>query len=745
MAGVLAACGIFAPLPEPRSLEQRLAMFPRERLPLEGEVTVYWDEHQIPFIEAAHDRDAAFVLGLVHAHLRLGQLEILRRIALGRIAEMGGPLATDIDHGLRILDYGRAADEIAARLPPETRLWLESFAAGLNHYQRTADELPYEYTALGLEREPWRVRDLLAFGRLAGTDVNWLVWYNLIRLRGRDDWPRIWARLVANGGDSTPSFADDRQAALLRDLLAGFSRSGSNSLAVAASRSRSGGALMVNDPHVGINVPSLWLLAGVKSPSYHAVGLMIPGLPFFAIGRNPRIAWGGTNMRAAASELYDVSALPASDIHERRARIAVRWWFDREITLRDTPWGPILSDAPLLADAELPPVALRWTGHLPSDETSAMLAVARAETFEAFRDAFESFAVPGQNMLYADDRGNIGQVMAVRLPKREAGTPPDLVRDPAVAERAWRTFATVRDLPFSLNPPQGFLASGNNRPAETEIPVGYFFSPNDRVERMAALLRATDSIGLDDIMRLQRDVYMASAVALRDLALAKLAESGLDRAATGGQAEAIALMREWDGFYRAESRGALAFELFRSSFSRAFYQSLFGAEDWSAFAGVARIQSLLLEDIRDAQPDELEAALRRGLDTAAQGLDDFATWGEMHRLVLSHPLGLLPLIGGRFRFADYPIGGSSDTLMKTAHGMTDARHGARYGSTARHISDLSDPDENLFVLLGGQDGWINSSTFLDQVPLWLEGRYIRLPLRLESVRAAFPHRMTLSP
>jgi penicillin amidase len=117
----------------------------------------------------------------------------------------------------------------------------------------------------------------------------------------------------------------------------------------------------------------------------------------------------------------------------------------------------------------------------------------------------------------------------------------------------------------------------------------------------------------------------------------------------------------------------------------------------------------------------------------------------MHRLMLRHPLAFLPLIGGRYRFADYPIGGSTDSLMKTAHGATDERHRASYGANARHISDLGDLDSNYFVILGGQDGWLNSATFLDQVPLWLEGRYITMPLRLETVQATFPRRTELKP
>jgi penicillin amidase len=109
----------------------------------------------------------------------------------------------------------------------------------------------------------------------------------------------------------------------------------------------------------------------------------------------------------------------------------------------------------------------------------------------------------------------------------------------------------------------------------------------------------------------------------------------------------------------------------------------------------------------------------------------------MHRLALRHPLALLPVVGRRFEFADYPIGGSSESLMKTAHPMTDQRHRAGYGATARHVSDLSDMDHNWFVLLGGQDGWLNSSSFLDQVPLWLDGDYVEMPLRVATVRTRF--------
>ncbi len=320
----LFGCSLLTPLPRESSLAERLAVIPASGAPVEAEVRIYWDDHQIPFIEAKSDTDLAVALGIVHAHLRLGQMALMRRIARGRIAESAGPIATDIDHALRILNFGRAAEKMEASLPAETRAWLEGYARGVNHYLKNIKKLPQEYAVLGLAREPWTVRDLLTVGRLAGTDVNWLVWFRLLRLRHRPDWPALWARLAKNGGSSVVSFRGGRQLTRLAGLLAGFSRSGSNSLVLAPGKSASGAALMANDPHLGIMLPNLWLIAGYKSPSYHAVGLMIPGVPFMAVGRNPHIAWGGTNMRAANSDLYDVSKLAPAEFTERTERIRVR-------------------------------------------------------------------------------------------------------------------------------------------------------------------------------------------------------------------------------------------------------------------------------------------------------------------------------------------------------------------------------------------------------------------------------------
>jgi len=727
-------------LPAPTTLADRLAAFPNEDLPLRKPVTIYWDEHQIPFIEAQTDDDLAFALGLVQAHLRLWQIDMLRRVPRGRLAEIAGPLAVKLDVMLRLIDITRAVPAMEAALPDETRRWLDHFIAGINFYQDRLGELPHEYPVLGMELEPWTVADVLAVSRMISVDVTWLTWFQLLPLRARPDWPDLWRLLLRFGSGEAAARAPRDVRSLTAALLRGLSRSGSNTVAVDAAHSATGHALIANDPHLGISLPNLWMIVGVKSPGYHAVGLMPPGLPFFGIGRNPDVAWGGTNMRAASSDLVDLSHVEPADITERQETIRVRWWPDKRVTLRESPFGPVFSDAPLLDLPDAAPFALRWLGHEPSDEVTAFLEINRARNWDDFLAAFDTYAVSGMNLLYADRLGNIGQVMAVKVPARSAEPPADLVLDFTEQRERWRAFRTARDLPIRFNPPAGFLASSNNRPDDLDFRAGYFYAPDDRVTRLRQRLATLPAVGLTDLQDLQRDVYMRSAAELRDALLAKAPEE-LEPA----ERHILQLLRDWDGFYRAESTGAPAFELFLYYFSDAYLSERYD----EAFADFARdfshFKPWLAAEIGQRTAADLAEPFRRALEQTAAKLPEYGSWGAMHRLMPSHYLANLPLLGARYRCGDYPAEGSVDTLQKTAHELTDRRHATFYGAQARHLSDLGDPDANYFVLLGGQDGRLESDTFADQVALWRRGEYIRVPLQIETVRRSFARRLVLLP
>lgn len=735
-----AACAYTRPVPRPTSLPERLAMLPTHGIPLDHSVAIHWSDHQVPFIEAASDADLATALGLVHAHLRIGQMEMVRRLSQGRLSEMIGPIALDLDHLLRILDFGRAVPEMLVDLPEETRRWLEAFVGGINHYLRHAEELPHEFAVLNLKHEPWSASDVLRIGRLAAADVNWIVWLQLLPLCRRKDWPRIWRRLMETGAAGTPYPTSRPHAeSCFVDALGLVSRWASNSVAISASRSASGGALIASDPHLGIHLPSPWLIAGYKSPAHHAVGLMVPGLPFIALGRNPWIAWGGTNLHAASSDFYDVSDLPEDAISERRNVIKVRWWPDQDVVLRDTPLGPVISDARLLGLDHSNPIALHWMGHRPSDEITAMLKLNQARNWDEFRAAANGISVSGQTMTYADAHGRVGRAMAVRLPARQTAQLQGLLLDHRSVGH-WKEFVTGSDLPAERDPPDGFVVSANERPGKTAVPVGFFFSPPDRARRLRELIGDQSQTNFEDLGTVLTDVHVATSIDLCRQFLRLLQADGLE---TGGRATAhvAAWLSEWDGRYEAVSRGALAFELvFRN-----FIQSFYGKDALSAYWATWQPRTLLLEDLRRSEPAAVASLLRRAMRRSARAFERFGNWGGMHRLRLVHPLGHVPIFGRRYVFSDTPAAGGSESIHKTSHRFGTKRHGAVYGSTARHVSDLSDPDRNGFVLLGGQDGWLGSANYADQLPLWRRGEYLQVPLRPAKARARFPHRIELLP
>lgn len=735
-----ASCAVFTPLPEPKTIDQRLAMFPTAGLPLQGPVTVHWNEQQVPFIEASTDRDAAFALGLAHAHLRLGQMEIARRLSQGRLSEIAGPIpqVTDIEKALRTVNLGKTSKAVYAAMPADTKAWLDAFVEGVNHYQATAKELPHEYALLGLDRDPWRAEEILTIGRLASIDVSWLVWFRLMQYRDRPEWPQLWREVLEEGINSAPSFTTNSNHALneFSRLLSTSSRTGSNSMAVGAAKTGTGAAMIANDPHLGISLPNLWVLAGVKSPSYHMVGFMVPGIPFVAVGRNENIAWGGTNMRSAGSDLIDVRSLPADKITARTESVSTRWWFDSEITVRDTPYGPLLSDVEIFPKREGEMFALRWIGHNPSDEFTAMLGVNRARDWQGFRAALEGFSISPQNFVYADAQGNIGQVTATHLPKRSKELPADLIR-PIGDAAAWNEILTSRDLPAVYNPSTGFVASANNRGAEASVPIGYFFSADDRVTRMQDLLGSAKQVSAADLKRIQMDTFSSSSAMMRDAFAKRLKADALTLSAD--QARLARAIEEWNGRYDRDSAGAVAFEAAMAS----FLPATFPADEILALDAAGSPYAQLAPRIATLKADAFKAATVAALDVAVKAATDYPTWGDMHRLSVQAQFAAIPVIGSRYQFDNVPAAGSSETILKTDHESSAERHNTRYGAQARHVSDLSNPDANWFVMLGGNDGWYNSSTFRDQVDSFMTGQSYQVPLKIETVRATFARKSVL--
>lgn len=420
--------------------------------------------------------------------------------------------------------------------------------------------------------------------------------------------------------------------------------------------------------------------------------------------------------------------------------IRSRFGRDTRRPLRTSPFGPVISDAKIVKMANPAPIALRWVGYEGTDEFTVLLDAARARTPDEFRNAFAGYGVSGQNMLFADVNGNIGSLMAVTQPIRPGFPKDDPVLDAADPATHWTKFATTFDLPYVLNPERGVIASANDQPRGTDVPIGFTFGTDDRVYRLYDVLESKPKLTVADLEKLQTDTMAVDAKRLLDRLLAEI-----DRLPDLGEERFVRRLKTWDGDYATESAGAVAFETFLYHLVLGIYGARKATDLPELYSQWSYLTTFLVPDLRErdepARRTLLATALARGAKDAAR----FPTWGDMHRLQVGTSLTRIPVLGRVFVIKDLPVGGSRQTPMKMSHGMVNSRHTASFGSMARHISDLSDPDANWFTLLGGQDGWIGSVNFLDQLDLWQERRYIRMPLRPETIRREFPITMTLKP
>jgi penicillin amidase len=722
--------------PPKKNLIQRLKSFPTSDLPLKDGASIYWDSHLIPFIEAKTDEDCAFLLGMVHAHLRLGQMTLIRRVVEGRLAESAGPFATSIDHSLRIVNLAAAVDSIETILPGDTKSWLQNYANGINFYQEKMIEKPIEFKLLSIKPDPWQVRDVLIVGRLASADVNWFNWFQWLKLRDKPYWQELWKRFLELGFHSTPSFKIDM------NFISSGIKSGSNAFVISADRSADSNAVLATDPHLGLQLPNTWLITGYKCPSFHVVGFMFPGVPMVLVGRNESIAWGGTNMRSASSDLYELNSEQLENLKTRTEKIKVRWWKDKEVEIRMSDIGPVLSDIPFFKNNKRI-FAMKWVGHQATDEYSSFYRLNKATDWNEFRNAFKSYGVSGQNFLYADNEGHIGMVPAVKIPNRQQLKPDDFLLNPDNPQLQWNNLIGTLELPYVFDPAEGFIVSANNRPFVHNPPMGYFFSANDRVDRLTELFRQNEKVDLDFIKQTQRDAYVISAVRLRDVIIDKIEGFNLIDLKDRQTEEFLNLLRQWDGNYHVESKGAVAFQMLIFHLIQDYYTKIYDEDFARSLLSSEHAITFLGQDLRKEGNENIKSILQQAIKKAIKDSRKYKNWGEMHRLNVRHILGRIPIIGGRYRFGNYPAAGSYNSAMKTAHEISNKKHDTFYGANSRFIAMMRDMDENYFVLLGGQDGWLGSESFVDQVPLWLEGEYIQIPLRIDNVQKFFPNQMQL--
>ncbi len=539
------------------------------------------DTDGVPTITAQDDEDAAFGLGFVHAQDRLFQMELMRRYAAGRLAEIFGAGALPVDKQMRVLGLYRAAQAEIPFLSAAVNHALAAYAAGVNAFLATRHgALPPEFQLLRFSPEPWREADSLSWGKLMALQIEGnyrgeLLRADMARTMPPADLAFLYPEYPKDAPTTLAAMLPIYRRLGLGRLYAALApavgpRYASNNWVVDGKHSKSGKPLLANDPHLLFGAPGPWYLARLKTPGADIAGATAAGVPLVVIGHNSHIAWGFTTTTADVEDLFVEKVDPADPTRyltpegsaafaTRDEKILVRGAPPVDISVRATRHGPVLSDVlpPGTADPGYV-LALSATFLTPDDRSAqALWEASRAVDWPSFKSAWRDFVGPMQNTVYADGGGTIGFIAPGLVPIRKKGD--GWMPAPGwTGEYDWNGFIPFDALPNAVNPPSGRFVSANNKIVPETYP--YFLSrdwdlPN-RAQRINTLLDATPVQTPSTSAAIQADTFSLMAKEL----------DSADDPHHAGRNEAsrqamIELLRRWDFHMDRDKGGAAAVHL----------------------------------------------------------------------------------------------------------------------------------------------------------------------------------------
>jgi penicillin G amidase len=681
--------------------------------PISARATVARDARGAPHITAASWEDAVLLQGYTTAQDRMWQMDALRRLAAGELAEVLGRGAMDSildsDREARRWRLARIAEEQARNLTPDARSILSAYARGVNYWMEThRRRLPPEFALLGYDPRPWRIEDSLLVALEMGRTLT-------------STWRAKMDKLhMLEGGDAAKvDFLYPRGAG-------GEIQPGSNAWVISAAHSATGKPILANDPHLQWSIPSAWYLIHLRAPDLDVTGASLPGVPTVIIGHNRRIAWGVTNLGYDVQELYreQIDLQSGRYIYQGRAEQARP---ERDvIAVKGAPPAPanlwVTRHGPVFLTEGNQSYSMRW---LPAEDGALdfpFLSLDRARNWAEFNAALARFAGPPQNFVYADVDGNIGYHAAGHLPVRPANCPADAPADGASGECEWQGVIPYDRLPQVFNPPSGMIVTANQNPFPKDFgwPVDGRFAPRYRAQEIRALLQSRGRWTAGEMLAIQKDVYSAFS---RFLAGQIVAASEKRPPSDAALQRAVASLRSWNGQMETTDAAPMIVTLAYDELRRQVAEraSPRHADAYESSLVAPEVLERLLRERPAGWFSDYDALVLKSLaDGLARGRrlqgSNVSRWnyGRYNQLKIENPvLGRLPLLGEYFDIGPVAMSGSPTTIKQDS---------VRLGPSMRMAIDFADFDRSLQNITTGESGHPLSRHYMDQWPAYYVGR-----------------------
>ncbi|MXZ90190.1 MAG: penicillin acylase family protein [Chloroflexi bacterium] len=763
--------------------------------PLDGEVildglhdsvSVWRDAWGIPHVQAANEPDAWFAQGFVTAQDRLWAMEYDRRRAVGRWAEVVGRSAVGPDLQIRRHRLEDAARADYAAAGPRARLMLDAYAAGVNAFINSDAPLPAEYAITGINPEPWEPWHGLAIYKVRHIFMGvfeskaWRA--RMVKELGPQraaelfpSYPPGQPVIIPTGADYDGPVDFGLQQMLERaaDLnLIGEMDSGSNSWVISGQRTATGKPILAGDSHRGLDTPSVYYQNHLACDTFNVIGVSFAGLPGFPhFGHNGRVAWCVTHTAADYQDLYierfndaDASLYQRqedwynADVRDEVIKVAG----EDDVHLRtwETHHGPVVAGDPLSGYG----VSLRYTAGDGADPwTDILCAMLDADSVHELTDAMQGWVDPVNNFVMADSYGNIGYQCRGEIPRRPGDVPAPLPVPGWDGQHEWQGSIPFDKLPRSINPPEGYIATANNRPVGADYPyyISMDFAPGYRAMRVAHRIKTLPNPSANDMGRIHSERISLPAQTYV-AALSKLPEPSDAITAT-----ALRLLSAWDGSMDVDAveptiysamRDALLWRLLKHNIGEQLAALAWQPVDRGRGVFLNRFRNLITDaiaaDDTDLLPDGVAWPSALG-DALAEGARILTTklgpdpekwrWNKVHRTRPQHPLSFaMPELSKLLDPPRIATGGDGDTPWAGSYSPADfAALGGM--SVFRYAYDPADWDRSLWAVPLGSSGHPVSRHYADQAETWGQVRMIPMLYGWERIATQAITKQTLQP
>ena len=766
---------------------------------LKAPVQVRYDERGVPHIRAENEADMYRALGYVHAQDRLFQMEMVRRLAQGELAEILGPDLVEVDRLFRTLGIRAHAQKYAAAMDMNSpaALALQAYLDGVNQFQDN-NKPPLEFNLLHIPKRPFTpqdtiavagymaysfaaalrtepvmtfVRDKLGPPYLRAFDTEWHpLGVTDPKMAFASALPLPAPTLPASDWQALNQIAEVSTRAI--DLAAQPLFHGSNAWAVSGKRTASGKPLLAGDPHIAFSVPSVWFEAHTSYPGFELYGHYQALNPVAVLGHNAQFGWSITMFENDDIDLVVEKTNPENanqvwyqdqwvDLVTTEDSIRVRDSQAVPLKLRRSAHGPIITDA-FKEDYGRAPIAM-WWAFLETENPilQAFYDLNRADTLEKGREAASKIHAPGLNIVWANAAGDIGWWAAAKLVQRPDGVNPMFLLDASKGEAEKPGFYQFSFNPQEENPPRGYIVSANHQPQPPSgVPVpGYYLLP-DRVQRIDAQLR-NPQIRWDTAAAQEMQLDSCNGYPNRIL---KELLPVLEAVVTDPNDQAfLEPLQKWDSCYTRDSIAASLFSQFSYELARAAFADELGEQQFRNLLTIPALDHALPRLAADADSpwwDNVNtpqtenryetvriawaATLKHMQGLYGTSLVDWS-WGQAHTLEQVHPLGRQKPLNYLFNIGPMHVPGGRETPNNLSSKVGPAPWKVTYGPSTRRIIDFAKPERALGINPAGQSGVLFNSHYADQAERFTQGIYMRQHLAESDVAAHTKSTLTLNP